>query len=231
MKIAIIAALSREVNYYIETIDHLEEKTIADKTYWLGSYQDKDLVIAQSGVGKVNAALATTVVALEDPDVIINTGSAGAIDPSLKIGDIVLAEYAIYNDVDATAFDNVLGQVDGMPVNYPTDPQWRSAFYQYYSEHASQANIKVGPIVSGDSFIASQDKVAWIQEHFPGAMCTEMEGTAIGQVAYRFKIPFVIIRAISDTANHDANITFEEFIEKVGRQSAQATLDFIAKLQ
>lgn len=229
MKIAIIAALSKEINYYLKTIPDLTRHQKAHVTYWTGTFAEHTLIFAQSGIGKVNAAIATTIVALEAPDLLINTGSAGAISPTLAVGDVVVASETRHHDVDATAFGMEIGQVEGLPASYPCEATYVEPLTAAIKDQ-TDSQVVSGLVVSGDSFIADQAKVEWLQAHFPGAQCVEMEAAAIGQVAYQFGIPYLVVRAISDTASHDADVLFETFIDAVGEKSAQTTLAFIASL-
>ncbi|MGM7556921.1 5'-methylthioadenosine/adenosylhomocysteine nucleosidase [Aerococcus christensenii] len=231
MKIAIIAALSREVNYYVETIPHLEKRQVAQVTLWTGTYAGHDLIIAQSGIGKVNAAMATTLVCELGPDLVINSGSAGALHPDLNVGDVVLGTETLYHDVDTRAVGNALGQMDGMPLSYLCDAYYLAAFKSVLQEKKAYQGVYQGQVVSGDSFISGEERQSWIQKHFDRALCTEMESTAIGQVAYQFHIPFLIVRAISDRADHQAAVSFETFIQEVGVKSAQTTLAFVEQVK
>ncbi|MDO4670248.1 MAG: 5'-methylthioadenosine/adenosylhomocysteine nucleosidase [Aerococcus sp.] len=230
MKIAIVAALSKEIQYYLNTIPNLVRHTTAHVSFYEGDFAGHELVIAQSGIGKVNAAIATTIVAQEQPDLLINTGSAGELDPKLNVGDVVVATETRHHDVDATAFGMVLGQVEGLPASYPCDETYIAQLTKTVQEQ-TDSHVTTGLIVSGDSFIASQEKVHWLQANFPGAQCVEMEAASIGQVAYQFGIPYLVVRAISDTASQDADVLFETFIDAVGEKSAQTTLAFIEAIK
>ncbi|MDO4680185.1 MAG: 5'-methylthioadenosine/adenosylhomocysteine nucleosidase [Aerococcus sp.] len=229
MKIAIIAALTKEIDYYLKTIPNLTRQTIAHVTIWQGEYAGHTLLIAQSGIGKVNAAIATTLVSEQQPDLLINTGSAGAVDPTLEVGDVVIGTETRHHDVDATAFGMALGQVEGLPVTFPCDARYVDALAKTVKQ-GTASQVVQGLIVSGDSFIANPAKVKWLQTHFQGAQCVEMEAASIGQVAHQFQIPYLVVRAISDTASQDADVLFEQFIDEVGEKSAQTTLAFVEQL-
>ncbi|AMB99676.1 hypothetical protein AWM75_06630 [Aerococcus urinaehominis] len=224
MKIGIIAAMAAEIACYHQTISQVTSKTIGPVSLYQGQYAGHEIYFVESGIGKVNASIATTCLALEDLDLIINTGSAGAVADQLKVGDLVLASQAAYHDVDATAFGYAKGQVPQMPASYPMYQNERLA---QSIDRLSQTNLYQGMIVSSDSFVASQAEISRIQREFPAALCTEMEGAAIAQTCYQFEIPCLIIRAISDTAAQDADVLFDEFIDQAGRDSAQLTLKLI----
>lgn len=227
MKIAIVAALSKEISYYLDAIPDLEASERAGVHLWHGHYKGHDLAIAQCGIGKVNAALATTLVAMEEPDLIINNGSAGAVAKDLAVGDLVLAQEAAYHDVDMTAFDQAYGQIEGLPARFQADSHYLARFEQCLADQGEA--VRRGLVVSGDRFVASPAKVEDIASKLPGALCTEMEGAAIAHVAHQFGRPFLIARVMSDTAEQDAAIDFDQFISEVGPKSARLTLDFIGK--
>lgn len=229
MKIAIIAAMEPEINYYMDKIIDLRLEHIASVELWHGTYGDNEVIICQSGIGKVNAAIATTIIAQQHPDLIINTGSAGAVSPERQIGDVVIGEEAVYHDVDATAFGYEIGQVPGMPFAYPSSSKYLPLLKEKLQEFGS--HVVVGQVLTSDSFISSADAITAIRKNFPTAQCTEMEGTAIAQVCYQFEIPVLVVRAISDTASNDANVLFDEFIVDAGKQSAEVTLAFIEMLK
>src|SRR5699024_11164564 len=152
-------------------------------------------------------------------DLVINTGSAGGIGQGLAVGDLVLSEKLAYYDVDATGFGYAYGQVPGgMPLYYEADQD----LIEKFSRAAAQADlpVKKGLIVTGDSFVCDPQKIQEILAHFPQALCCEMEGASIAQTAMQFGVPFLVIRAMSDTADHSASQSFDEFIDEAGKKSA-----------
>ncbi len=131
-------------------------------------------------------------------DVIVNTGSAGAVAEGIAIGDVVVANQLAYHDVDVTAFGYAYGQMAGQELYYPAD---QVLLEQLRTVLAEQEMIShVGLIVTGDSFIAGQERIATIKTHFPEVLAVEMEGAAIAQAAVNTGKPFLVIRAMSDTA-------------------------------
>lgn len=161
-------------------------------------------------------------------DALINTGSAGAVAPGLKIGDVVVASKLAYHDVDLTAFGYDYGQMSMQPLYFESD----STFVETFEKVLAQASIdsKIGLIATGDSFIAGQDKIDAIKGHFPEVLAVEMEGAAIAQAAHSVKKPFIVVRAMSDTAAHDANITFDEFIIQAENNQLLSWLSFSKNL-
>ncbi|MCZ0725984.1 5'-methylthioadenosine/adenosylhomocysteine nucleosidase [Aerococcus kribbianus] len=228
MKIAIIAAMQAEITYYRKHLMIEKEHHLAHLTWWEATFKGHQIIFVESGIGKVNAAIAATVLAQETPDLLINSGSAGAVNPELSVGDIVISDATRYHDADAQAFGYEPGQIPQMPAEYPTSQQWSQAIEKVFQSH--DYTVHSGLVLTGDSFIADNRVLAQIKADFPRAQCTEMEGAAIAQVAYQFNIPCLIIRAISDTASQDANILFDEFIDQAGKNSAKLTLDFISQI-
>ncbi|MBU3851973.1 MAG: 5'-methylthioadenosine/adenosylhomocysteine nucleosidase [Candidatus Paralactobacillus gallistercoris] len=229
MKIGIICAMEEEIRLLVAKMTNKQEKQIAGKPYYTGQLCQHDVVLTESGIGKVQAAIATTILlAVEKVDMIVNTGSAGGIGPDLHIGDVVIADGVAYHDVDVTAFDHLPGQLPDQPQIFETDPQLVKQIKQ--AAQAVGLHPHVGLIVSGDQFIASRAKIKDILQVYPDALAAEMESTAIGQVATQFKKPFVIIRAMSDVGDDEANVNFDEFVVTAGRKSAQMLLTFLHAL-
>ena len=230
MKIGIIAAMEQELVLLVEQLENKVEETVLGNTYYTGRLGKHDVVLVQSGVGKVMSAMSVAVLADHfGVDALINTGSAGAVAPGLKIGDVVVASKLAYHDVDLTAFGYDYGQMSMQPLYFESD----STFVETFEKVLAQASIdsKIGLIATGDSFIAGQDKIDAIKGHFPEVLAVEMEGAAIAQAAHSVKKPFIVVRAMSDTAAHDANITFDEFIIQAGKQSAAILVEFLKELK
>lgn len=229
MKIGIIAAMEQELVLLVEQLENKVEETVLGNTYYTGRLGKHDVVLVQSGVGKVMSAMSVAVLADHfGVDALINTGSAGAVAPGLKIGDVVVASKLAYHDVDLTAFGYDYGQMSMQPLYFESD----STFVETFEKVLAQASIdsKIGLIATGDSFIAGQDKIDAIKGHFSEVLAVEMEGAAIAQAAHSVKKPFIVVRAMSDTAAHDANITFDEFIIQAGKQSAAILVEFLKEL-
>lgn len=226
MKIGIIAAMEQELSLLLEQLTNKKAEVVLNKTYYTGQIGQHDLVLVQSGVGKVMSAMSVAILADHfGVQAVINTGSAGALAPGLDIGDVVLADRLAYHDVDLTAFGYDYGQMSMQPLYFESDPHFLEVFQKVLSQHKRPS--RVGLITTSDSFIAGQDKIEQIKAHFPDTLAVEMEGAAIAQAAQAAELPFIVVRAMSDTAAHDANITFDEFILDAGRQSAELLIDFL----
>ena len=219
MKIGIIAAMEQELVLLVEQLENKVEETILGNTYYTGRLGKHDVVLVQSGVGKVMSAMSVAVLADHfEVEALINTGSAGAVAPGLKIGDVVVA----------SAFGYDYGQMSMQPLYFESDVSFVTTFEKVLAQ--ASIDSKIGLIATGDSFIAGQDKIDAIKGHFPEVLAVEMEGAAIAQAAHSVKKPFIVVRAMSDTAAHDANLTFDEFIIQAGKQSAAILIDFLEEL-
>ncbi|MFQ3843590.1 5'-methylthioadenosine/S-adenosylhomocysteine nucleosidase [Staphylococcus pseudoxylosus] len=218
--IGIIGAMEEEVAILKDKIKNLEEIKIAHVIFYKGNLEGKDIILTQSGIGKVNVAISTTLLINQfKPDLIINTGSAGALDKSLNVGDVVASDMVAYHDADARAFGYQLGQIPQMPAQFVADKALINKAIEAIEQQ--QINAKTGLIVSGDSFIGTSEQRMAIKTNFPQAMAAEMEATAIAQTCHQFNMPFIITRAISDLADGDAGITFEAFLEKAAISSSE----------
>lgn len=213
--IGIIGAMEEEVAILKDKLTDMNEISVAHVKFYRGKLNSKEVVLTQSGIGKVNAAISTTLLIEKfNPNLIINTGSAGALDESLSVGDMLISNDVVYHDVDATAFGYKLGQIPQMPLEFKSDQELLK------SVETENYNAKIGQIVSGDSFIGSVEQRLTIKRQFPEAMAVEMEATAIAQTCYQFNVPFIVTRAVSDLANGKADISFEEFLGEAAKSSS-----------
>ncbi|HGI5203007.1 TPA: 5'-methylthioadenosine/adenosylhomocysteine nucleosidase [Streptococcus agalactiae] len=229
MKIGIIAAMEEELKLLVENLEDKSQETVLSNVYYSGRYGEHELVLVQSGVGKVMSAMSVAILVESfKVDAIINTGSAGAVATGLNVGDVVVADTLVYHDVDLTAFGYDYGQMSMQPLYFHSDKTFVSTFEAVLSKE--EMTSKIGLIATGDSFIAGQEKIDVIKGHFPQVLAIEMEGAAIAQAAQATGKPFVVVRAMSDTAAHDANITFDEFIIEAGKRSAQVLMAFLKAL-
>ena len=230
MKIGIIGAMAEEVIVLKEAMKNMESWHEAGNEFFHGTIADKEVIVVQSGIGKVMSAMtATLLIHRYQVDVLLNTGSAGGIGEGLAVGDIVLSTKLAYNDVDVTAFGYAKGQMAGMPLYYEADNQVVTHLETAAISEGLQ--VKRGLITTSDSFIASQEKIATIKADFPEVLATEMEGAAIAQVATQYQVPFAVVRAISDVADEEANMSFDEFIIEAGKKSALVVIKFIQEYQ
>ncbi|CAK1233135.1 5'-methylthioadenosine/adenosylhomocysteine nucleosidase [Fructobacillus cardui] len=223
MKVGIITPMPEEKKALTNAIQNPVEKSFADLTVLVGEYAGQEIFLAESGIGKVAAATATTILTqVFHVDVVINTGSAGALQPKLAIGDLVIGTKLTYFDADVTVFGYDFGQLPAQPAYFEADADLVKAF-------EALTDSQAGLIVSGDSFV-QQDKKEEIKQHFPEALLAEMEGAAVAQVATRFNVPFIVLRGVSDLANGESSVTFDEFVVEAGQKSAQLLLAYLDSL-
>ncbi|MCF6138030.1 5'-methylthioadenosine/S-adenosylhomocysteine nucleosidase [Pseudalkalibacillus berkeleyi] len=231
MKIAIIGAMDEEVIQMQELIEDCETNTIAGCTFYTGQLYDQEVVLLRSGIGKVNAAIATTLLnQLYKPDYVINTGSAGGFNPELNVGDVVISSEIRHHDVDVTAFGYEYGQVPQLPAFYMPD----ALLVQIAEESAKEVTdmkIVKGLIASGDSFMNDAVRVKDIRGKFPELHAAEMEAAAIAQVCHQFNVPFVVIRSLSDIAGKDAPMSFDQFLKVAAKNSAELILKMVKELK
>lgn len=229
MKIGIIGAMEEEIVVLKENLQNVTIWEQAQHLFLSGTYHGHEVIVVRSGVGKVLASLTTTILIHQyGVNAVINTGSAGGIGKGLKVGEVVVANQTAYFDVDVTGFGYDYGQLPGMPLYYEA-----SRYLVDEAVKAAEANklaVKKGLIVTGDSFIDSPEKISKILKTFPEALACEMEGAAVAQACNQFKIPYLVIRAMSDTADHAATESFDEFISHAGKKSAEMVLTLIASL-
>jgi adenosylhomocysteine nucleosidase len=213
-KIGIIGAMDEEVNIIKGQMLRVTVKTIASMDFYEGTFNGKEVVVVRCGIGKVNAAICTQILAdLYHIDAVINTGVAGSLRNEIDIADIVLSTDTQQHDMDATGFGYGLGVIPRMERSiFEADKQMIDLAKAVCTEVIPNVGVHTGRIVSGDQFISDSGKKTWLVENFDG-YCTEMEGAAIAQTAHLNQIPFLIIRAISDKADHSAEMTYSEFEE------------------
>ena len=213
--IGIIGAMEVEVTTLKERMTIEEIVTIASMDFYKGTYHNKNVVIVRSGIGKVNAAICTQILAGHfHADAIINTGIAGSLQASIDIGDIVISSDALQHDMDATGFGYPLGTIPQMDVSdFEADQTLIKNAQNACAKVNPDIHTHIGRIVSGDQFISDNDKKEFLKATFSG-LCTEMEGAAIAQAAWLNHIPFVILRAISDKADGSASMDYPEFEAK-----------------
>lgn len=229
MKFGIICAMPEEIKELTARLSDKQVETIGGKDYLQGKISNQQVVLVESGIGKVEAGITTEHLITDfNVDVVINSGSAGGIGQGLHVGDVVISSETAYHDVDARAFDYVYGQLPGKKPRFKASEKWGRALEK--AGEQTGLNIKRGLIVSGDQFIASQDAIDQILHYFPEALSSEMEGAAVGQVATDHDVPYVVVRAMSDTGNEDAGVSFDEFIIEAGKRSANMLLQLFADL-
>lgn len=219
----IIAAMEAECEAFKRQMNNKTTTKIGGLDFITGDLLGQHIVLVQSDVGKVNAAFATTLMIKEfSPAYVINTGSAGGFAPDLNVGDVIISAYVGYHDVDVTAFGYEMGQVPRQnPLFEASKPLQNIALKAEVKGH----KIRLGSILSGDSFVHDKNQLQKIQAFFPNADAIEMEAAAIAQICTLMDVPYIIIRSISDLVNKDDNnMDFKEFLPI----AAQNSLDVVA---
>lgn len=228
--IGIIGAMSIEVDELRARLSYRRDTVICGITFSSGRIGKVRAVIAQSGVGKVFASMCASVMASRfSPSLIINTGVAGAVDPSLRIGEIVVSDAAVQHDFDTTPIDDVpKGWIEPLKtVKIGADR--RAAEILLKAARSEGIRARTGVIASGDSFIADKSKKAELSAEF-GACACEMEGGAIAAVAAVSHIPFVVLRSISDGADDGAALDFPAFCRIAADKSIKVLLKALPEL-
>ncbi|GAC30470.1 5'-methylthioadenosine/adenosylhomocysteine nucleosidase [Brumicola pallidula] len=230
MKIAILGAMDEEVKLIQESLNHLQEVAHSHLVFFTGELHDHEIILVKCGIGKVASAVATTMIIDKfNPDFVVNTGSAGGFDKELNIGDIVISDAVTHHDVDLTVFGYVLGQCAGMPANYVCNEQLIEAA-EKSAKQIEGVKVKKGLVCSGDSFVGSDELALATQQKFPTMIAVEMEGAAIAQTAYLMGIPFLVIRSLSDIAGKTSTVSFQAYLEKAAKNSAQLVMGMVKAL-
>lgn len=227
-KIGIIVAMEEELEAVLNIMNNIEQKEIYGVNVQIGKIEQKEVVVVKSGVGKVNAARVTQIL-IDKLNVksIINIGSAGALNPFLNIGDIIIGEKLIQHDFDITAFDHDKGYITGVGDYIYSNIELIEKFKKV-ANNLKEKNykIKTGIIATGDIFCTDIEMKNKIYSKFD-ADCVEMEGAAIAQVCYLDKIPFIVIRSISDSPNGNNEIDFDKYVELASKRCANILKEFL----
>lgn len=228
MVIGIIGAMNEEVGRLKAAMSETEIISKASMDFYKGFLCGKNVVVVKSGIGKVNAAVCTQILADEfHVEAIINTGIAGSLNNEINIGDIVLSTDTLQHDVDAVAFGYEPGQVPRMDVlSFPADEKLIDSAYKACKTACPDIGVFKGRVVSGDQFIADNKVKDNIKTKF-GGYCTEMEGAAIGHASYLNDIPYIVVRAISDKADNSASVDYPAFEKKAIENLVNIMIEFV----
>lgn len=229
--IAIVGAMDAEIENLLPHINDKKTVVIGQHTYYQGQIGDHEVVVTRSGVGKVNAAVTTTVLIREfKADKLIFTGIAGAAAAELEPTDVVVSTALVQHDVDLTVFGNAPGLMDGFTDRlFYADKELQAIAMQAATQVVGANKAHAGIIATGDQFIADKQQVARISKEFD-AMAVEMEGGAVAQVAFMYKIPLVVIRTISDKADGSAHMDYPKLKQVTADNSVAITLAMLEKL-
>ena len=226
--IAILGAMREEVAPLLERIKDYKEVKHANNVFYLANFSSKELVIAYSKIGKVNAALTASVMIEKfGARKLLFTGVAGALNPNLKIGDMLYATSLVQHDVDITAFGHPYGYVPETSIFIKSDDALNALASSVAVEKGIE--LKGGVIATGDQFICDNAKKEWLKTTFK-ADAAEMEGASVALVCESLGVPFFVLRAISDEAGGSAEFDFDKFLQDSANVSAQFMLAMIERL-
>ncbi|GGE57409.1 5'-methylthioadenosine/adenosylhomocysteine nucleosidase [Priestia taiwanensis] len=222
--IGIIGAMQIEIEKIKQHMTITSKARIAGFSFYRGCIGDTEVVLTKCSVGKVNAAACTQLLINKyDVTCIINTGIAGGMHESLNLGDVVISTDVTYHDVRQIQMKNF-------------SPFQESFFANERLIEVAEASCKqvgvtshTGRIVTGDSFVSDDEQKRQLVETYE-PYAVEMEGAAIGHIAYMNKCPFVVIRSISDLANGQATVDYEQFKEIAANHSASIVVKMTEQL-
>lgn len=230
-KLGIIGAMAVEIETLKEKMSDLTVTTRTGMEFYEGTLEGLSVVVVQCGIGKVNAAICAQVLCdCFSVTHLVNTGIAGSLSAQLDIGDLVVSRDAMYHDMDCIHFGYEVGRVPGMDVvSFPADKTLMDLAFTA-AEAVNPGHTKIGRVASGDQFVAEKALKKQIIARTQG-LCTEMEGAAIAQTAYRNALPFVILRAISDKADDSAEMDYPTFERIAAHRCAEVTRSLARQLK
>lgn len=228
MTFGIIGALDEEITHLKSNMEISEIKELASCEFFKGRLHNKDTVLVKCGIGKVNAAVCTqALIDLFRVGCVINTGAAGSMDEKVGIGDVVISTDLVQHDYDTSSFGGEIGAIPRLGMKFfEADEKLINAAYS-----SSDKGLKLhkGRIATGDQFIADKERKDRIKSLF-APLCVEMEGAAIAHACYLNRIPFVVIRSISDNSDGDADISFEKFVHIAAKNSSMIVEEILMNL-
>ena len=219
--IGIIAAEELELIEVKKIMNNIKEKQIYEKIFYIGNIAEREVILVKSNVGKVNSArVCQMLIDKFNVELVINIGTAGSVDNSLEIGDVVVASELIQYDFDVTAFGRKLGEIENIGETIKVDENLLNLF--------DDMNVRKGIIASGDKFVVNKEEKDNIRNIFK-ALCIEMEGASIAQVCYLCNVPFLVIRSITDKLDGSSKIDFETFLESSSKKAVEILVKILKK--
>ncbi len=227
--IAIVGAMPEEVNAILTYLKDPLKTRINSIDFYQGVLNSKEVVVFQSGIGLVMAAMSLTICLNHFAIThLINIGTAGGLNDDQKVLDLVIPDRLTYHDFDISAFGNERNFSPKNRFIYDAD----KTMIESIKPLLTLENVWYGPLVSGNQFISTLSQVETIKSNYPQAQACEMEGAALANVASEFKIPFIIIRSLSDIVLHSSNeMIFSEYLEKASLRSAKLCHDFVGLIK
>lgn len=225
--IGIICALEIELDALKSQLQEPEKACYSGIDYFAGKLAGQHAVLAQCGVGKVNAALcAQTMALVYRPELMINSGVAGGLTAALHPGDIAIGRDVVQHDVDTSALGDPVGMVSTVNVTYFPCDAAASQQILAVAQKCLNVRARLARIASGEQFVASSERKSEIIRLFQAEAC-EMEAGAIAQVCYINRIPFAAIRAISDSADECGEMDYGTFLPLAARNSSELVMKFL----
>lgn len=224
MKIGIIVAMDKEFAQLISLLEDSTKERWNHTDFVYGKIGNNEVVLQQCGIGKVNSAIgAVEMINHYQPDLVVSSGVAGGADVEMSPLDVVVSTECTYHDAYCGS-DCEFGQIMGLPARYKS-PQ------QYVDKALACGNVVAGLIVSGEWFVDSKDKMKSILEHFPTAKAVDMESCSIAQTCYKYNVPFISFRIISDVPLKDEKAAqYFDFWNRMAEGSFNVTKNFINSL-
>ncbi|WP_028401455.1 5'-methylthioadenosine/adenosylhomocysteine nucleosidase [Ectobacillus panaciterrae] len=230
LTVGIIAPMEEEVELIRSKMKVESVEKLARFTFYKGKLNDIDIVLVRSGIGKVNSAVAAQIlITLYKTNFLINSGVAGALNPELKVGQILISKDSVQHDVDQTAIGQPPGKFEDSDVIYYKADERLVRLAQEAAKGLPNVKTYVGRIASGDQFVADEKRKKYIVDTFK-ADAVEMEGAAIGQVAYLNGVPYVIIRSISDPASSGAGEAYQNFVKLAAKNAGYMIEEMIKRI-
>ena len=221
--IGIIVAEEKELNAVKNIMKDIEEINMYEKTFYKGTIENKNIVVVKSNVGKVNSSRVCQILIDKfKPTLVINIGTAGSVNNKLDIGDVVVADKLVQYDFDVTPFGRKLGEIENIGEYIEVDKNLLNLF--------NNTNVIIGTIATGDKFIVNPEEKNNIKNIF-NALCIEMEGASIAQVCFLDKVPFLVIRSITDKPDESSKIDFDTFLESSSIKAANILKEILKNIK
>jgi adenosylhomocysteine nucleosidase len=238
--LAIVAAMPQELQALLDHLPDPHLVRLGSREFWCGHLQGTEVVLVLSGIGKVAAAITTTLLITEfKARALLFTGVAGGLGDGVNVGDVVLATELIQHDMDASPLfpryelpgrgltrlpsDPAMTAQAQAAASQALSPQALSAGGALADVHLSELGLRAprihrGLILSGDRFVSTNEESSALRQAFPEALAVEMEGAAVAQVCHDLALPFAVLRVISDRADHAAHVDFGRFVEEIAQR-------------
>ncbi len=229
MKYLIVGAMREEIRVYCRALKNLVKETFYNRRLYTGLLGDAEVILAESGIGKVNASITVaTLIQKYSPSIVINSGSIASVVENINVGDVIIASSLSYYDVDVTGFGYQPGEIPRMPVIYQLDK-----FFLEEVKKISFENFQIhtGLVCSGDSFVHDVSKIEQIKKIFLSLIGIDMESAAIAQTCYVMECPMIVIRSVTDIADKDAVIDNDVNLELSAENSAKVVIKLLLSLK